>query len=586
MKNHKKWIFWSTAVLITAVVTGVSKPAFAEVEGPSEDDRLLEQRVMQELPKSVNNRTTYARPFSMVQSLNQVRTFKKAAKDKSPRCVDAQKKIFANKYVLTTDENGNPCRVYDLSFPTLKTLFAARKTLQVPVQKMVSRDYLNWMDGNYVAIDQSQQRFRREFNPQLAARNSWVSRLKFRQRPVAVPGSASIYNPQGLPQSFRVSDLDIGSQFDFSATARTEIDALTAELQTLAVDSQERVGLGQLLQIAKKPESLLKGIKFNWNSMEKVYDVAIEGDFLPISGPVVLVDYQTQYKYTVEKILRTVLSEGLSQLARLIPTPMVASAVEVLVTDVFEQVEFAYAYQMRQLEETLRQTGSTRGPVGVDAVMAVRAMNLLYGQRADLLSNYVLSVAQGKTFDWQAFEAIGKTARYSSEKQRDIMMDQSNSRLVLEKQCQNTFVDDYFALCTRAGQKDAMYSLISQQSLFSKNMGASLIYRYQRPYEVTLKRGGTWLLSMALRIVGLPMSRQVTNRLDDALKAYMHAGLLDEALLRNNLTSDVKNGRRMNVEDTNMVKWLYIQNLNPFLPKTAEGEQRMIEANKMLLGMN
>ncbi len=202
-----------------------------------------------------------------------------------------------------------------------------------------------------------------------------------------------------------------------------------------------------------------------------------------------------------------------------------------------------------------------------------------------MVSSYILAVAQQKEFDWQNFDKLGRTARYSAEKQREIMMGKMNSKLVLEKKCDVELFQSYFAVCSKNGQKNAVYSIISDQTFAVKNFGAPLIYRFQRPYEVSLIRGGTWVLSVALRIVGLPLSRTVTNQLNSILKNFMKSGIMDEALLKNNLTAQ-KDAGVLAGDQNSMLNWLFIQNLNPFLPKSINSESNLIAINKQLLGIS
>lgn len=545
-------------------LTALPTIAFSQVD---QDDLLLEQRLLSisgEIDRA-ENAETFLTTHSL--SVGELKGFTTSAKGKASRCADVQKTVFAKKYVLTTDAEGKPCRIYDLSFPNLKTMFSSRKAMKVPVQHLKSRDYLNWLDGNLTGVELSQQQFKKTFNARAVAKKSWVSKLKFRNRPQAVPGSQVFSSDIGLPQSFLASDLDIGRYFEFDAKTKADLQSLLVEVagpETLASD--------YFMQVLNKPETFLKAIKFNWNDAEKVYDVILSGEFLPLK-PVALVDYQLQYKYVVEKMFRSLLASGLTRLTQLIPTPIIASAVEVLITDAFEQMDLAYEYQMLQLEDTLRT---------VDSPVSARALNVLYGQRADIFSAVVMSAAQGKPFDLQAIEKMGRTARYTNEKQRDIMMSKMNSKLVLEKQCQNEFVHNYFVICSKNGKAEGLYSLISQHTVFNKNFGPALIYRYDRPYETTLKRGGAWLLSAGLRIASLPISKNLVSKLNSILKDYMKAGLLDEAHLRNSLFMGQPS---VNQVSTDIHKWLYIQNLNIFLPKSKQGEDNVISANKTLLGV-
>ncbi len=553
------------------------------IEGQSPDDRLLEERVLSASPKS----TSAAAPkkFSMSNSLAELRNFSKAAAQ-TPKCTDATKTVFSKKYVLSRDAAGKPCRIYDLSFPSLKSLFSAKKTLQVPVQKLTSKEYLNWLDGNNTAVEQSREEFRRTFNPRQAAKTSWVTKLKFRNQPSVVEGSRSSSNEIGLPRSFRIADLDIG-QYRFDSQTQADIHAFLAELQNNpSIQSEASVESDYMIKVLKTPETMLQGIRLDWNDLDKVYDVILEGDFLPFSGAVALIDYQTQYKFAVEKIFRSILSSGLQSIAGRIPNQTMSTAVEVLINDAFEQIEMAYSYQMVQLEDTLRSGVMGRSEIGIDAATSGRAFNILHGQKSDLFSAYILSVAQGKPFDWTAFEGLGKNARYNVEKQRDIMMSKLNSRLVLEKKCQTDFVQDYFAVCTLNGKKDALYSVISEQVIFNKGAGAPLIYRYQRPYEASLRRGVAWGLSIALRVFGLPISRFAIEKLDPMVKGVVSAGVLDEALIRSFYSNQQSAGTNLNTEDSQLLSWLYIQNLNPFLPKSQASEESVIAANKRMMGLN
>src|SRR5262245_47264909 len=63
---------------------------------------------------------------------------------KTPRCSDAQVTEFGDKYVLSRDESGQPCRIYDLSFPTLQSVFSKRVVSKLPVQPLKAKHYLNW----------------------------------------------------------------------------------------------------------------------------------------------------------------------------------------------------------------------------------------------------------------------------------------------------------------------------------------------------------------------------------------------------------------------------------------------------------
>jgi hypothetical protein len=110
--------------------------------------------------------------------------------------------------------------------------------------------------------------------------------------------------------------------------------------------------------VLNQPQKVLQSVKFNWNDLNKVYDVAIDGDFLPLMGPVEIVNFQTQYKGMVEKLFRSILSSVLVQLPRLIPNRTIGAIVEVAVEDIFEQIDVMYEYQTNRLEQTLKNIKS------------------------------------------------------------------------------------------------------------------------------------------------------------------------------------------------------------------------------------
>lgn len=588
--NHGIGLMKGLSVLPIAgfLSIAISSTSQSQVVEKSADDLLLEQRVQAVAADISENKQSQA-VFSMADAIGKLRSFKATADSKVMACQDVTKKLFGRKYVLTFDAQNKPCRIYDLSFPNLQSLFTRKKATQIPVRMITSKDYLNWMDGNMEALQQSNEEYKKYFNPRIAARNSWTSKLRFKNIPTAVPGSKATLFDQGLPQSFSLADLDIGNRFRFDSRTMSELTQLLSEVKksemAFGLTESEGIASDYLIKVMNTPETLLQGIRFNWNDMDKVYDVILEADFLPIKGPVALIDYQRQYKYAVEKMFRSILSSGLEQLARFIPNQMVSAAVEVLVDDAFEQLEMAYEYQMLQLEDALKTVAADDKSSLAIEISPNYALNLLYGQKSDLFSAYIMTVAQQKEFDWQNFDKLGRTARYSAEKQRDVMMAKMNSRLVLEKKCDVELFQNYFAVCSKNGQKNALYSIISDQSLVVKNFGAPLIYRYQRPYEVSLVRGGTWILSVALRIVGLPLSRTVTYQLNSILKNFMKAGLMDEALLKNNLTAQ-KDAGVLSGDHSGMLNWLFIQNLNPFLPKSLNSENNLISINKQLLGIS
>lgn len=566
-----RWIYR----LITAALAFQISTAFAQSREPgllSADDLELEERISSLQPPVTQADPVSAKPKLSIQ---QLRTFWSMNEKAGLICKDSRKVLFAEKFVLTYDEKNQPCRIYDLSFPNLMALTVTQKQLlQIPMRKMTSRDYLDALDQNWAAIQQRNRQYALRFNPKMVAQSSFVGQLKFRKSPSYVWGSQ--VNGRGLPSSFTLADLQLQKPFALSESLQSEFTNLMQRL-----DGQSTTSLYQ--QLAEKPERLLQAVKFEWNDLDKVYNVILDGRFLPFSGPVEVLSFQEQYRAPVEQLTRQILGEVLQQLARFIPDPTISSVVEVVVDDIFQQLDMSYRYQSLRLEQALTTLKSSALKPDDFQVLNGRAVNILYGQRADFLSTYILAAVQGQAFDWQAIEKLGNTSRYNSLKQRRILMTKMHSRLVLEKKCETQIMSEYFATCLRNGKKESVHSLISEQSLPFKSFGAPLIYQHQRPSTVALMRGGLWVLSAGLRIVGLPLSRQITYQLNSYLKGYMQSGVLDEALLQANLLQ-MNSRDELTQESKLMMNWLFIQNLNPFLPKSLQGEKRVIEANKKLIG--
>ncbi|MCK6596975.1 MAG: hypothetical protein L6Q37_01310 [Bdellovibrionaceae bacterium] len=524
--------------------------------------------------------------ISLGKSISDLRIFKAVADSKQKHCVDFKKMEFAGKYILTFDENGKQCRIYDLSFPNLKAFFTRKKVTSVPAVVPKAKDYLNWLNGTSEDVLSDQK----NLSIYELAKSSWVNALRFKKPLEIIPGSKKFVFENGLPLSFSLSDLEVGAQFSFSETDVAEVRNLLADYKSSMASAMGQGNGAEFIpealnKVVEKPESLLNGVQFVWNDVSKAYEVFLTGDFLPINGPVALIDFQTQYKFALEKMFRNVLSSALYRLAFRIPNKMVSSVVAVVIDDAFEQLELAYSYQLVQLEEALKTLSlDSRAPVA-ETIMPNKALDLLYGQQSSLFSAYITSVVQKKEMDWENFQKLGKTARYNVEKQRDVMMGRLNSRLVLEKKCDIEFFKDYFAICSKEGKKIALYSLISDHSFAFKNLGAPAVYNFNRPFQVTLMRGGAWVLSAALRIVGLPIPRSIIYRLDGILKRYRNAGILDEALLRSHFGYQKSLGI-LNSENGSMLNWLFVQNLNPFLPKSEASELSLIAKNRQILGIN
>lgn len=504
--------------------------------------------------------------------------------------------LFAGKYAIQTSRTtGRPCKLFDLSFPTLKSFGRALAFSALPTQKYTAADYINWLNGHDDRVQRKLEMFERSVSthgmtPNTMAPNishssdmetaDWVQDLRFRET-ARTSGQTANFGPRSLPQSFRASDLDIGKRFVFSARDRQRLKTLVSILrQTGTPDDTIRVWT----ETAEHPERFLDNIRFDWNDARKVYDIALEADFLPLNGPVALIDYQAPHKPAVERLIRSVMGSALQSLARLIPHVTTRNIVEVAIEDSFDFIEMMYAYQYNQLEDTLRAALEGKVPSSQSLADLRGTMNLMFGARSDIMSQYVMALAQGQRFDWTAIESIGKRARYGTEKARDVMTSDMNSRLALKKNCEMQIIENYFGICSRGGKKIALHSLVSRHSALFWSFGPPLVHKYDSPAEVPLKRAASYLLSVGVRVMNIGVGRTISRNLASALKDFAFTGMMDEALLRNRLWLEQHAGATLDSESEALLKSLYRQNLNPFLPHGQATENAYIQINSQILG--
>jgi hypothetical protein len=520
------------------------------IQAQEADDRELETRLKsQKAPDAVQ-------PYYGHRSWPVVLRRLRESRPESRDCKEATLKR-SGRYGLTRDEDGSPCRIYDLSFPTLETLLSG-PVAKLPVQRLRSRDFLNWMDGDYEAVLGRMQDFRADFGQlQPGEMAGWVTSLRFRRQPVSARVKAT-----GLPETFTAAELEIGSRFRFSPAERRRLKEALGEDGVLS-----RADRKEWERVIDDPEALLAQIRFRWNDLEKVYDVFLEGQFLPVRGPIALVDFSAGHKVAVERILRSLLHSALNQLLRFVPAPA-QQILTVVLNDSFFFLNISYEYQLNQLEEALRS-----GDLQLDESQS--AINLLFAGRSGLVSQLILDAIQGRPFDWARIEEAGGSLRYRLEKQREIHLTNMHSRMVLREGCRMTILASYFGVCEKEGRRN-LHSLISEDSVLFWRLGAPLLYRYQAPSSVLLQRSASYLLSVGAGLLNLPILPGLSSILADGLRTFATTGVKDEAFLRSWLS---RNGE----DNAELRLWLYRQNLTPFLPKSEAQEARVVEANEALL---
>lgn len=482
------------------------------------------------------------------------RTLAKSLVEQAPPpakgCTEVRRQSIGATYVLTFDAQGRPCHLYDLAFPTLQTLSTPVRVGRLPLQTFGARDYLDWLEGRYEKVLGRMHEFQARADQPAP---DWARGLRFKKVNFAagrVPGTS-------LPASFAASDLELGGGFGWSPRDRALLSRLMHALPT------EQWG-----PVLERPESLLAAIKFNWNDLEKVYEIALDGQFLPLRGPVILVDFDHSYRLAVQTLLRSLTHSALRELTKYIAPPA-RSIITIAIDDGFEFLEMAYAYQLNRLEVTLDHQTQ------IDGALAERGSNILAGGRADFVTEYLKSVILKQPFDWSGFEDLGRTLRYGNQRRRDIKMSQLNSRMVLEDGCTMSLVYDYFGVCAKDG-RERMHTMISDLTILSWNLGAPVVHDPQSPSQVLLRRGAAYMLSVGSRLVTLPYLGFLMQKLTQISKQYAFAGIVDEGFLRGHLS--------MRSGDAELSHLLYLQNLNAFLAKSQAAEDAIVNANSEQLG--
>jgi hypothetical protein len=493
-----------------------------------------------------------------------------------PTCVESKAVSLDGQFLVTYDAAGNkPCKLYDLSFPTVASMVGSTEVTHIPVQKFSASDMLNWMSGDYDRVYNSIKEFKSNYAsaaPEVQA--GWVAKLKFREGSKANFVYKTFANGVQLPTEFKASDIELGGKFEFSANERAKlIDTLNKARVSNMLASETADAWEKLVA---EPGSIMERIKFVWDDLEKVYKVVMDGDFLPLVGPVSLVDFATPYKPAMQGMVRSMVESAIMKLLNsVILEPTSNKILNVVMTDIFGFVENMYVYQMNLMEGALR-IQMTNAPQAAESKVYERGVDLLFSTRTGFFNDYLMAVIQGKKFDWNSLEEKGHKARYAAEKQREIGMNNRNSDLAIKAGCNTQPLYDYFVICNKDGKSQGIYSLLSDYSILFWSFGATKVYNPAFQSEVLVKRATTRILASGLRMVGLPILSSLTDMLANELQTYSMTGVNDEAFLRTSLLNDKRRGA-LDDQSAGMLKMLYMQNINPLLPKSEESENKIIQ---------
>lgn len=525
-------------------------------------------------------RQAHAIPADKDYSLGLAVAAVKSAKTlpKAEQCLETKAINNSIKFVTTYDASGRPCKIYDLSFPTLKGTFQSLAVASVPVQRLTKDDYKAWLRGDYDHVYARMNAFNNNFTD-ADLKGSWISRLPFKKTGLRAMST----NADGTPTSFHLSDIDVGEDFHFSAGDNTQLRDALSDAQRHGMSIMGTDKDDSLETFVDKPDKLLSKIRFDWNEARRVFDVFLEFDFLPLVGPIDLVDYNTQYKLLVERTVRSVFARAFGRLADFVPNLTARALVKLALAESFQFMEDLYNYHLAELEDTLRMNLAGTIKTDIAAKDLEKGLNLAFIPRISLVTEYVMAKAQGKALSLTALDKTAYQVRYRLEKNRVALNENLHSRLVLKTGCDLEPLFDSFVICRKDGQAKSVYSLMSENVIYRFPQGAPEIFNFAFPAKVLSKRLASYLMATGLQAFTTPIPGFINNELVKTLKRIASSGMADEAYLLNRLTELKRNNGIQTATSAQMTKWLFGQNINPFLVKGERLEDKIIAVNAATL---
>lgn len=535
------------AALIAASVVSIS--SFPSLASTPEDE--LQTKIESE----INSNPTHVPLLERHSVADVADALRELSQAVSP-CENAAYTKINNHITLSTSPQHAPCRLYDLAMPTLKSMNVA-KVSRIPIQSFGAADLLAWID-NPLLLQNRTQDFQKTFTAD-KLKDTWFSELSF----------ANEIDPTQL--EFTLANI--------SQTASVELDPSDiSALRDLASLTGDRNS--PLLNFANNPKSIMHGISLKWNNEEKAFDVFANLQILPLFKTAALVDFEVQYKYAAEKLVRGALLQVLEKAIAKIPNATVRNVVSVAISDSFEFVELEYAYQMRRLERNLEDALQTSEPNSSEAAFLEKSLNVLTAQQSSLVQQYILAKILNQKFDIKNLDKLGHQIRFANEKTKQSLRLKLHSDLVTEKNCSITILEKDFAVCETQSNSQKVYSLLSSNKVFKWDFGANLIYNSEFENQILLKRKLAWAISSAIRIKPLLIPSRLAKQFVTVAKSIATSGMLDEGTLLGALDKTAQNTTNPELE---LKPRLRLQNIVPFAPKSDSTESRIIDINELLL---
>ncbi len=476
--------------------------------------------------------------------------------ENSPRCVEVSLQKNSEAFVTSFAANGEPCRLYNLAFPNASWLNRLHSGA-IPVQVLSPESVSQWFE-NAESLETNIESFQTQFNVSELP-NTWYGQLRFR------------HNTENMaPQlEFNLSEIELDAPLVFQ---KEEAEGIL-RLAKLAGYSS-----APMENLVNRPESILESISLQWNPRSKAFDIFTNLQALPFGKPVVLVDYNLQYKHAAEKLIRQALLRSLRYAVSFLPNPTTRKLLTIALEDSFEFLEIEYAYQMNRLESVLENNIAGRAHTNIHSEHLTKALNILAAQRSPLVQQYILARVLKQKFNLNELYKVGAQVRYQEAKTRESTRLRLHSQLVKKKSCQTQVVENFFAICARENGSRELYSLLSESKILAWNLGATRIHNFNARYKTLATRNAAWMLSSAVRMAPLPIPGFLSGQLVAIAKNVATEGLTEDARLLGALETTVGQAPDTSLLST-LIPYFYKQNLVPFAPKSLDMENNIIRAN-------
>lgn len=481
--------------------------------------------------------------------------------ESSKNCVEQNYEPITENYLASFNENKQICGIYDLSFPTLRSLTTKAPVTELRVSKPTLTDYKIFLNDDAHLSDA--ERFLEE---DIVIEGSWYSKLKFKK------GRNLRLNEDGVYEAFSFSDLE-----SFSASMKFNTQEKRALKDLL--HSADRVDQRAANAFIENPRSVLESMNFEYDSVKKAYKVFLDLDFLPLNGPVKFSDHKLQYRAWMQKQIRSIVLSAFNRFLRPVSATLTGRIASVVITEAFNFVEMTYEFQRLKLEKTLRLALDNRFETNVSDEDLEKSLYLLFVQDSSVLINIVMELVQTGQADLDNLYSIGKTSALRVYQMRNSMSDRFFSQMQYEKNCNLVAVGYHFAKCENSS---SLYSLISETSLFFWSFGNPKVLNLNSPWEVFSKRTASYLLAGAVDVNFLSFPRWISSQVSQALKSYALSGVLDEAIV----VSDLLATDQRTDDENKSLKHLMGKNIIPFVPKSMNDLNSVRLKNKTILGVN